>query len=138
MAGGKPQAIVELLMNTNHRYQDTRWFKEPLDLQDLMDMANFVTRGQIDMSAYIDPQTGTAKGDPIRRKDELNILCGTCHGKDGNALFTGRAIGSIARDNPWEALHKIRNGHPSEAMPALRVLDMTMLVDILAYAQTLP
>ncbi|MHA1566876.1 MAG: hypothetical protein ACTSX7_16320, partial [Alphaproteobacteria bacterium] len=85
MAGGKPQAIVELLMNTNHRYQDTRWFKEPLDLQDLMDMANFVTRGQIDMSAYIDPQTGTAKGDPIRRKDELNILCGTCHGKDGNA-----------------------------------------------------
>ena len=137
-AGREPQAIIELLMDENHRYHGTRWFKAPLDLQDLMDLANFVTRGQIDMDAYIDPRTGIAKGDPKRRRDEFNLLCATCHGTDGNALLTGKAIGNVARENPWEALHKIRNGHPNEAMPALQVLDKTLLIDILAYAQTLP
>lgn len=138
MAGREPQAVIALLMDANHRYHGTSWFKAPLDLQDLIDLANFVTRGQIDMAAYIDPQTGIAKGDAQRRRDDFNILCATCHGRDGTALLTGKAIGSVARSNPWEALHKIRNGHPNEAMPALRALDKTLLVDILAYAQTLP
>lgn len=138
LAGSEPQAVVELLMDTNHQYHGTRWFKAPLDLQDLMDLANFVSHGQIDMDDYIDPRTGTAKGDPERRKDDFNVLCATCHGKDGKALATGNDIGEVARKRPWEALHKIRNGHPNEAMPALQVLNMTLLVDILAYAQTLP
>jgi mono/diheme cytochrome c family protein len=133
-----PKDVVELLMDKNHRYHGTRWFKAPLDLQDLVDLANFVTLGQINMNEYIDPLTGFAKGDPRRRKDEFNVLCATCHGKDGKALPTGNDIGEVARNNPWEALHKILNGHPNEAMPALRVLDMPFLVDILAYTQTLP
>ena len=136
-AGREPRAVIEVLMDTNHRYHGAQWFKAPLDLQDLIDLANFVTRGQIDMAAYIDPKTGIAKGDGQRRRDEFNLLCATCHGKGGNALLTGKAIGTVARENPWEALHKIRNGHPNETMPALQALDMTMLVDILAYAQTL-
>ena len=65
-------------------------------------------------------------------------MCEHCHGKDGKELATGNDIGDVARKNPWEALHKIRNGHPDEAMPALHVLNMILLVDILAYAQTLP
>lgn len=138
LAGSEPQEVVELLMDENHRYHGTQWFQAPLDLQDLIDLANFVSRGQIDMDAYIDPETGTARGDPKRRKDEFNVLCATCHGKDGKELATGKDIGDVARDNPWEALHKIRNGHPDEAMPALHIFDMTLLVDILAYTQTLP
>jgi len=35
-------------------------------------------------------------------------------------------------------LHKIRNGQPGMPMPALRVLPVQTLVDILAYTQTLP
>ena len=136
--GQKVQTVVELLMDSNHRYHGTRWFEAPLNIQDLMDLANFVSLGQIDMDAYIDPQTGRVKGDPVRHKETYNILCATCHGKGGDALATGSDIGDVARNNPWEALHKIRNGHPGDAMPALRVLDMKMFVDILAYAQTLP
>ena len=138
LTGSEPQEVIELLMDTNHHYHGTRWFQAPLDLQDLIDLANFVSYGQIDMDDYIDPRTGTAKGDSKRHKDEFEILCATCHGKDGKQLATGNDIGQVARKNPWEALHKIRNGHPNEAMPALHVLDMTLLVDILAYAQTLP
>jgi len=138
MVGAEPQAVVKLLMDQNHHYHGTRWFNAPLDLQDLIDLANFVTNGQIDMDLYIDPQTGVVKGNQDRRKNEFNLLCATCHGTKGNALNTGKDIGVIARENPWEALHKIRNGHPAEAMPALQILDMSIIVDILAYTQTLP
>ena len=138
LAGSEPQEVIELLMDTNHHYHGTRWFQSPLDLQDLIDLANFVSYGQINMDDYIDPITGAAKGNSERRKNEFNILCATCHGKDGKELATGNDIGDVARKNPWEALHKIRNGHPDEAMPALHVLNMILLVDILAYAQTLP
>jgi mono/diheme cytochrome c family protein len=138
LAGGEPQEVIELLMDKNHRYHGTRWFLAPLDLQDLTDLANFVSYGQVDVDDYIDPRTGAAKGDPERHKDEFNVLCATCHGKDGKGLVTGKNIGDVARQNPWEALHKIRNGHPNEAMPALHILNPTLLVDILAYTQTLP
>jgi mono/diheme cytochrome c family protein len=138
LAGSEPQEVIELLMDKNHRYRGTRWFQTPLDLQDLIDLANFVSYGQIDMDDYIDPSTGTAKGDSERHKEEFNVLCATCHGKGGGKLATGKDIGDVARQNPWEALHKIRNGHPNEAMPALHILDMTLIVDILAYTQTLP
>jgi len=135
--GHQAQAVVEILMDTNHRYHGTQWFNGPLDLQALLDLANFVTLGQIDMDVHIDPLTGTVRSDPERHKGEFEVLCATCHGKDGNALSTGMSIGHIARTNPWEALHKIRNGHPKEVMPPLLVLDVGMSVGILAYAQTL-
>ena len=138
MAGAEPADVVRLLMDANHLYHGTRWFDGPLDFQDLLDLANFVTRGQIDMDAFIDRETGIAKGDPLRRRNEFDILCATCHGVEGDALATGYDVGQVARSNPWEVLHKIRNGHPDEAMPALHILDMSVIVDILAYAQTLP
>ena len=43
----------------------------------------------------------------------------------------------VLRD-PWHAFHKIINGHPDEAMPALRVFGIDVLMDILTYVQTLP
>lgn len=138
LAGGDPQVVVELLMDANHRYHGKQSTRAVLDLQDLMDLANFVTRGQIDMDAYIDRRTGAAKGRADRHRDVFDLLCVTCHGKRGDALSTGNTIGNVARDNPWEALHKIKNGHPGEAMPALLVFDIEMVIDILAYAQYLP
>ena len=47
-------------------------------------------------------------------------------------------VGTVGRKNPWEALHKVINGHAGEAMPALRVIGLDILTDILAYIQTLP
>jgi len=47
-------------------------------------------------------------------------------------------IGTVASENPQETLHKTRNGQPGVPMVALGVLDIQDLVDIVAYAQTLP
>ena len=137
-AGTNPQSVIKVLMDSNHRYYGVQWPYGPLELEDLIDLANFVTQGQIDVDSYIDRESGRAKGDPKAHVNEFNVLCAACHGRDGSAMPTGSAIGYVARTNPWETLHVIRNGHPNEAMPALMSLDIKMLVDILAYAQTLP
>ncbi len=72
-----------------------------------------------------------------------HTICGVCHGADGREINFATEddpsyIGTVANENPWETLHKIRNGQPGVAMVALRVLDTQQQVDILAYTQTLP
>ena len=47
------------------------------------------------------------------------------------------SLGKLANDNPWETTHKILNGQPSEAMPAMRALDAHITADLLAYIATL-
>ena len=70
-------------------------------------------------------------------------VCAVCHGFDGKTINFGdqdepEFVGTIAADNPWEFLHKARFGQPGVGMVALNVLPIQDLVDILAYAQTLP
>ncbi len=66
-----------------------------------------------------------------------------CHGFDGKMMNFGdeqepEYVGTVAQDNPWETLHKVANGQPGVPMVSLRALDTEDLVDIVAYAQTLP
>ena len=126
------EEIIAILKDENHQYE------EVLDINDLSDLASFVSKGQIDMDNYILRNTRMAKGDSSKHKSYYVTICANCHGSDGTRMPTIPALGSIAKSNPWEALHKILNGHPDEEMPALRVLDMQVLVDVLAYLQTLP
>lgn len=138
-ANASTSSIVKLLMSPSHGYHSTAWSNGPLLLQDLLDLANFVAYGQFDTDQYIDVKTRRAKAEAAQYKDTFDIFCATCHGTDGRKLATGYDLGDVARRNPWEALHKIRNGHPGESMPALQsVLDMKVLTGLLAYAQSLP
>lgn len=64
-------------------------------------------------------------------------------GFDGKAMNFGdedevEVIGTMANDNPWEFMHKARFGQPGVAMVGLVALPIQDVVDILAYAQTLP
>jgi mono/diheme cytochrome c family protein len=132
MAGADPAAIIPILKDADHRYGGL------MAETDLRDLANFVSRGQVDMDRYVDRKTKTVKGHESLRQDYYKSICVGCHGRDGYRLRTIPPLGDVARDNPWESLHKILNGHPGERMPALRVLDRQTLVDVLAYVQTLP
>jgi thiosulfate dehydrogenase len=112
---------------------------------DLNDLAMFVSKGQVDMARYIDPATRKAKGDKARGEPIFNTVCANCHGRDGTLDEDGKPLASdseplglVANDNPWEALHKIRNGQPGEHMPAMRAFDARIAVDLLAHMQTLP
>jgi len=132
MFGADSASIVSILKDDNHQYSKI------LSLQDFLALANFVSKGQIDMDKYIDRTSGLAKGDIREQKAHYTTICASCHGLDGTMVITISPLGRIGRHNPWEALHKIINGHPDEAMPALRPLGMETLTNILAYIQTLP
>ncbi|MHA1547783.1 MAG: c-type cytochrome, partial [Alphaproteobacteria bacterium] len=124
--------ILGVLVDENH------WYSSVLSRQDLLDLAHFVGKGQIDMDLYVDPATGMARGDNRKRKAYYTTICATCHGPRGTEIITMDALGRVARNSPWAALHTMMNGHPNEAMPALRVEGLSVLTDVLAYIQTLP
>jgi mono/diheme cytochrome c family protein len=131
MAGADPQKIVGILRSSVHLFGNVMKYR------DLLDLANFVSYGQIDMDKVIDPSTGKARGDAAQGAGHYRTMCIGCHGSEGH-FVAKRALGRIAKDEPWHAVHTIMNGHPDDYMPALRELDLKVISDILAYAQTLP
>jgi thiosulfate dehydrogenase len=111
----------------------------------IADLATFLQSGLVDLTSGIDAETKSAvEGDSAHGK-ELFAACAACHGEDGRMLNFGsdeepEYIGTLALDNPWEFLHKVRAGQPGTAMPA--TIDggwsVDDLLDLLAFAQTLP
>ena len=103
-------------------------------------LALFVTSGQYDRSALIS-ETGHALGNPEFGRDIFEGACISCHQLDGRAFLRGEkgraTLGSIARDQPEKALHRILNGVPAAEMLSLRFLSDIQIADILAYLQTL-
>ena len=104
---------------------------------DLADLALFVTKGQVNMTKYINADK-SVNGNVAKGEAYYNTLCAGCHGKNGEKPKDMPALGKVVSGNPWEGLHKILNGQPDEAMPALRALPMHIAIDTLAYTQTLP
>lgn len=138
-AVGMPvEQIARVIRDKNHGYSESMLPNDAVAALSL-----FVSKGQMDVDQVIDRATRTAKGDPKRGARFFQTICATCHGFDGRQInFKTRAepefIGTIASDNPWEILHKIRSGQPGAPMPSLGVLDVQDLLDVLTYAQTLP
>ena len=136
--GVAPEQIAKVLRDKAHGYTE-------LMLPDdaVAALALFVSRGQVDVEPVIERATKTVRGDVKRGAGFFQTICATCHGFDGRQINFGppedpEFIGTVASDNPWETLHKIRNGQPGAPMPSLGVLDLKDLQDVLSYAQTLP
>lgn len=131
-SGKAPETVIALLKSQEHGFGDK------LGDRDLQDLANFVSKGQVDMDKYIDRETKQAKGDASKGKDYYDTLCAQCHGVDGKQIEDMKPMGALAKGNPWENLHKILHGQPAEEMPALGALDHQIAVDVLRYTQDLP
>ncbi len=116
----------------------THGLGEKLKEQDLQDLALFVSKGQIDLDGMIERANKKPKGDVAKGEIYYNTICAGCHAKDGTMpTDMPESLGKLANDNPWEATHKIFNGQPAEAMPAMRALDGHITADLLAYVATL-
>lgn len=136
--GKDPDAIAKVVRNEAHGYT-----KAILSDNAVAKVSLFLSRGQIDMDQYIERKTKKARGDANRGARFYQTVCSICHGFDGREINfkddpKKEYIGTVAAANPWETLHKIRNGQPGVAMPALGALSIQDQVDILAYTQTLP
>lgn len=130
--GGDAAKVVAVLNDGGHGYSGK------MDAATMDAIAMFVTKGQVDMDAYIDRTSKKANGDVAKGKNYYATLCVNCHGVDGELPKDMPALGGLSNKNPWEILHKILNGQPGEAMPALRALPMQVSTDVLSYLQTLP
>ncbi len=123
-------AIIAILKDANHG------FEELLDDGDRMDLANFITQGQVDMHKLVDAAR-LAKATPASEK-MFATICANCHGFNGDRLRQIPPLGDVARRRPYEVLHTVLNGHPGGNMPALRTLGEDTAVRMLGYLETLP
>lgn len=133
-----PEQIAKVIRDKTHGYTEAM-----LPNRAVTALAMFVSRGQIDVEQGIERVSKKANGDPKRGARFFQSICAVCHGFDGKQINfktpqEPEFIGTVASDNPWETLHKIRNGQPGIPMPSLGVLDIKDQLDILAYTQTLP
>jgi len=121
-------------------------FSAYMDDQALTDLALFLSGELRDDSALINSDKSLAGGDAAAGKAFVEETCLLCHGPQGLGLNFGNSSepeyqGTIATDNPWEFMHKIRFGQAGFAdMPSLvddGVSDEE-LANVLAYAATFP
>jgi thiosulfate dehydrogenase len=136
-AGKDPEAIHKILMNDTHGFTH-----DMIPLDAMQRIAAFVSRGQVDVAAYIGMDK-SVKGNAERGAATFQTVCASCHGFDGRALDWGDDdepgfVGTEANANPWEVLHKIRFGHPGVEMVSMAAFPLEDALDILAYTQTLP
>lgn len=129
-AGKDPAVVVAVLRDKTHGYTEAQ-----LSAKDVADLGLFVSKGQGDMARFVDG--GKAKGNGAKGEVYFNTLCAGCHGQDGKKLKDAPPLGSVA-DNGYEMMHKVLNGQPAEAMPALRALDHQIAADIAVHLTSLP
>ena len=140
MAGAAPERIEKILRGPTHGFT-----AELIPDKALSALALFVSKGQVDTEAMIDRATGRVLGDAQRGKKVFQNVCAICHDYDGMAWITGddgdeglQTLGAIANSDPWRGLHKVMNGQTYADMPAMRAFEQQTVLDILAYAQSLP
>ena len=139
-AVGKPEEqIVAVLRDNNHPYT-----KEMITDEELLRLAAFVNRGQVDMRTFIDTETRKVNaGNPARGREIFQTTCAACHGYDGRLMDWGvdgahNYVGTEAAELPDEVFNKIFNAHPGVQMINLRALPLSDAIDVLSYAATLP
>jgi thiosulfate dehydrogenase len=132
-----PKSIVKILMDKTHAFEGL------IPEEGLEALSLFVTYGQVAVDIYIDPETGKSIGYTAGGGRIFLNTCVKCHGEDGKGMNLGdeknpQYIGTVANENPWEVLHKIRWGHPGTQMVSLLFLGLNDQLDVLSFCQTLP
>ncbi len=129
--------LVNILKNRTHNYNT-------IPDSALIKIAIFIKFGQVDISPFITKKTKRVHGDLKRGQKTFNNVCKKCHGADGRNINFRTAIkpeyiGTVAQENPWEAIHKIRYGQPNTKMPNMnKKLLLKAQIDLLSYIQSLP
>jgi len=137
--GSNEAAIASLLRAPQHGYT-----ADMINDQEMARLAAFVSRGQVDMSKFVDLETRAIRwGDLNHGRAIFQSICAACHGFDGRALDWGEGdesayVGTEASAAPDEVYGKIMNGHPGVAMINLRAFGQQAILDVLSYASTLP
>lgn len=102
-------AVLDGTANSDHDFS-------PMGEEALGKLVIFLSEGLVDVGSYIDAETKAAVGGDGSHGEELfSGTCAACHGVDGQTLNFGSDddsdfVATIALDNPWEFIHKVRAG----------------------------
>jgi thiosulfate dehydrogenase len=152
--------VVAILLGSTNPDHD---FSAFMDYDSIYDLSVFIQEGVIDYRSYINYESKKPlEADFQNGKAIYEKVCAVkCHGAEGKAQNFATEedpeyIGTVANDNPWEFVHKVRFSHPKKIMPALRIKlklednikDMPSgieegytiddIMDLLEYSQSLP
>jgi thiosulfate dehydrogenase len=112
--------------------------------QAMADLAALISGALEDYGQFIAEDKAVA-GDLANGEALFASTCVACHGADGTQINFHDAddptfVGTIAWDNPWEFMHKVRFGQPGTPMPSANANGWSLqdVVDVVAYSQTLP
>jgi thiosulfate dehydrogenase len=138
----KDQLLDALTGGTDDRHD----FSQVLSEAAREDLADFLKEYIIDDAKYINYDTKEAiAANMVSGRALYSQTCRGCHGSDGKRINFGSGeepeyVGTLARDNPWETLHKIRFGSPDTSMPSAIAGSWSIqnMIDVLGYTQTLP
>ncbi len=141
--GIRPSVYKNLETTIKILKNDTHAFGNIIPEDALEALALFVSYGQVAVDIYIDRSTRKVKGYIAGGGRIYLNTCVKCHGEDGKAIDFGSEkepeyLGTLANENPWEALHKIRWGQPGTQMVSLLFLGLRDQLDVLSFCQTLP
>ena len=139
--------IIAILKDSTHRYDSV------MNDYGLQRIAAFVSYNQVDIADNVDSATKKVNGNAEYGQPLYKEWCKGCHGVDGKEINfkdekSPEYVGTVAVKNPWEAMHKLRYGHPGafvrmmmmrKPMPHMHdKITIEQQLDLLAYLQTLP
>ena len=111
---------------------------------DIWDVVKMTLEGVVDTDEHID-ESGAFLGSELGGSIDFGQVCQSCHGSDGTDIDLGHSndpdyVGTVANDNPWEFLHKVRFGNPGTPMPSTDLLrwSVSLAANVGVFAQTLP
>jgi thiosulfate dehydrogenase len=140
-AGGSPAEILLAMSGSTNPDHD---FSTVMSEQDLIDISLFVSQLQVDTDSFV-AEDKSALGNAANGEESYGEVCALCHGPDGETINfhsfdDPEYVRTIAVDNPWEFIHKVRFGQPGSPMPSAIINGWTDadVANVLAYAQTLP
>jgi thiosulfate dehydrogenase len=121
-------------------------FSEQLSEEDIENLAVFLKYGIIDLVQFLNTDGSPVSGDMKAGLEFYNANCMTeCHGPDGTAINFGdegkpQYLGTVAKKNPWEVIHKVRAGQPGTRMLSgiINKWSDEDILNLLVYVQTLP
>ncbi|MGD8571296.1 MAG: hypothetical protein PVG89_00375 [Gammaproteobacteria bacterium] len=153
-ATSKSQLEVFCAIHSGTSEAQNHNFSEQIPNNQIANLTRFITVSQDELPSEATPKgmtdistlfnNGISSGDATNGNSIYNMAsigCSTsnCHGADGTVQH--EPLGTLATDNPWETIHKIRFGHPgANLMPAFSAngsnsLTLNQSNDVIAYAQ---
>ncbi len=126
--------------STDYRHD----FSSVMGVDDLTDLANFLSEGLINDAVAIDYSTMMPVTANVSNGEVLfTATCMMCHGEDGRQILIDGELGiaNVVLDEPIvEIVHKIRVGQPGTTMPSAIVngWDIQTVLDVWSYLLTLP